>query len=90
MLADTYYSMKDYKNAGNEYRRFIKLYPDSFYIDKALFYLANALENFKNNPDFKEAYRLYKIIVDDYPESVYYNKSKERILFLERHYLKIN
>ncbi len=90
ILADTYYGMKDYRNAGDEYRRFMKKYPSSGLTDRALYFLASSLENLKSNPDFREARRLYSMITSDYPESVYYDKSRDRILYLDRHYLKIN
>jgi|GEM_PF-6446111 len=90
LLADIYYNMKDYENAAKEYRRYIKRFPGTVDYDKALFYLAYSMENYKINPDFKEAHRIYNIIIDEYPESRFYNLSKKRILHLERHYLKIN
>ncbi|HOV13918.1 MAG TPA: outer membrane protein assembly factor BamD, partial [Spirochaetota bacterium] len=90
LLSDTYFNMKDYVSASNEYRRFIQLYPESLNNDKALFYLAYSMENIQNNPDYKEAFRLYKLLVDKYPESKYRKTGKERMLHLERHYLKIN
>jgi tetratricopeptide (TPR) repeat protein len=90
LLADLYFGMKDYKSAAKEYRRFIERYPASKNYDKALFFLAYSVENYQIDPDFKEAYRIYKIIVDERPESNYYNLSRNRLLYLERHYLKIN
>ena len=90
LLSDVYFNMKDFKNAAKEYRRFIQRFPESRYYDKALFYLAYSIENFEQDPDFKEAYRLYKIILTQHPESKYNNLSKNRMLYLKRHYLKIN
>jgi hypothetical protein len=90
LLSDVYFSMNDFVNAASEYRRFIGNYPNSIDLDKALFYLAYSLENYIMNPDFKESYRIYKIIVAEYPESKYYQLSKNRMLFLERHFLKVN
>ncbi len=90
LLSDIYFNMKDYLSASNEYRRFIELFPASLYLDKALFYLAYSIENLNNNSDYKEAYRLYKELIEKYPESKYRKNSKDRILYLERHYLKIN
>lgn len=90
LLAGIYFEMKDYNTSANEYRRYLAKYPDSEFEDVALFYLAYSIENYKENPDFKEAYRLYKLLISKYPESIYYDKSKNRMLYLERHYLKIN
>ena len=90
LLSEVYYNMKDFVSAANEYRRFVENYPNSINIDKTLFYLANSIENYQLNPDFKESYRLYNIIVEKYPESKYYQLSKNRMLYLERHYLKVN
>ena len=90
LLAGIYFEMEDYNTAANEYRKYLAKYPDSEFDDVVLFYLAYSIENYKTNPDFKEAYRLYKLLVSKYPESKYYNKSKSRMLYLERHYLKVN
>nr|HQH29791.1 hypothetical protein [Spirochaetota bacterium] len=73
-----------------EYRKILNMFPETNIEDKALFYLANSLEKDKINPDYKESYRLYKILVNKFPESKYYQISKNRLLFLERHYLKVN
>ncbi|MBN2546889.1 MAG: tetratricopeptide repeat protein [Spirochaetes bacterium] len=90
LLADVYHEMKDFKSASIEYRRFMQKYPDSQKYDKALFYLAYSLESLNFNADYKEAYRLYELLIKDFPESRYYNLSKKRILYLNRHFLKIN
>lgn len=89
LLADVYFYKQDFVSAANEYRKFYENFPNSKYLDKALFFLAYSLENLDNNPDYKEAYRLYKIIKNKYPESKYYFPSIKKMLFLERHYLKI-
>ena len=47
--------MEDYKNASNEYRRFIVRFSQSKNYDKAIFYLAYSTENLPINPDFEEA-----------------------------------
>lgn len=90
LLADLYFIMKNYNNSSKEYNKFIKLFPYSKYSAKALFYLACSLENLPVNPDFKEAYRIYKIIIDQYPYTEYYLLSKNKILYLDRHYLKVH
>lgn len=90
LLADIYYNMKDFVEASKEYRRFIEQFPNSFNLDKALFYLAYSLENFEQNPDYKEAYRIYQLLNDGYPESRYYNLSRNRLFYLSRHYLRVN
>ena len=90
LLADVYYGMNDFVNSAKEYRRFINIFPLSISLDKALFYLAYSMENYTINPDFKGAYALYKLLMSKYPESKYYSLSKNRMLYLERHYLKVN
>lgn len=90
ILADLYFNFKNYEDALKHYRRFLQIFPDSIYFDKALFYLAYSLENLQINPDFREAYSLYKKIVSEFPQSDYYDLSKKRIMYLERHYLNIN
>jgi hypothetical protein len=90
LLADTYYGMNDFANAAKEYRRFTGLFPLSDSLDKALFYMAYSMESYPSNPDFKGAYGLYGLLVQKYPESRYYSLAKNRMLYLERHYLKIN
>jgi hypothetical protein len=90
ILSDVYFSMNDFVSAAKEYRRFMGNYPKSLNTDKALFYLAYSIENYAKNPDFKEAYKIYKQIISDYPESKYFQLSKNRMLYLERHYLKVN
>ncbi len=90
LLADLYYIMKDYNNSSNEYNRFIKLFPYSKYSAKALYYFACSLMNLPVNPDFEEAYRIFKIVIDQYPDTEYYLLSKDKILYLDRHYLKVH
>ncbi|HPO49053.1 MAG TPA: outer membrane protein assembly factor BamD [Spirochaetota bacterium] len=90
LLSDIFFNMGDFKSASSEYAKFIEIFPDSQDIDKAIFYLAYAMESYTINPDYKEAFRLYKLLVENYPESKYKSPSKKRILRLERHYLKIN
>jgi len=90
ILADLYYLIQSYGSAIAEYRKILNLFPETNVEDKALFYLANSLEKNNINPDYKESYRLYKTLVDKFPESKYYQISKNRLLFLERHYLKVN
>ncbi|HOF00295.1 MAG TPA: tetratricopeptide repeat protein [Spirochaetota bacterium] len=90
ILADLYYLIESYGPAIAEYRKILNMFPETNIEDKALFYLANSLEKDKINPDYKESYRLYKILVNKFPESKYYQISKNRLLFLERHYLKVN
>ena len=80
----------DYKGAITGYRKFMQDFPESNLTDKALYYLAYSLENYKVNPDYREAYRIYNIIIKNYPESKYHKPSQNRSLYLERHYLKIN
>lgn len=90
LLADLYYILKDYNNSSKEYNRFIKLFPYSKYSAKALYYYACSLMNLPINPDFKEAYRIFKIIIDQYSDTEYYLLSKDKILYLDRHYLKVH
>lgn len=90
ILADLYYLIESYGPAIAEYRKILNNFSETNIEDKALFYLANSLEKNKINPDYKESYRLYKSLVDKFPESKYYQISKNRLLFLERHYLKVN
>jgi len=90
ILADLYYLIESYGSAIAEYRKILNNFSETNIEDKALFYLANSLEKNKINPDYKESYRLYKSLVDKFPESKYYQISKDRLLFLERHYLKVN
>ena len=89
MLADIYYNMANYQKAEEEYKKFIDKFHDSDDYVKALFYYAYSLEKLEMNPDFKEAYRIYNLIVSDYPATKYYELSKNRIMFLDRHYFKI-
>ncbi len=90
LLPELYVGMKDFTIASSEYRRFLENYPNSANSDKALFYLAYCLENFKVNPDFRESKRLYEQLIKQYPESRYRDKSKERVLHIDRHYLLVN
>lgn len=90
LLCDLYFCLNDFLKAANEYKRFIKDFPYSDYYAKALFYLAYSLENLPINPDFKEAYRIYEIIIDRFADTKYFLLSKKRLLYLDRHYLKIH
>jgi outer membrane protein assembly factor BamD (BamD/ComL family) len=65
------------------------LYPAGKGEDKAMFYLAYALE-LQENPQFKEAQHFYRELLDVYPESEYVNLSRSRIGFINRHYIKVN
>lgn len=89
-LADVYYMMGNFTEAAKEYKRFYSLYPGASDVPKVLFYLAYSMENYPKNPEFDEAKRIYNLIVDNYPESVYYKQAKNRILYIDRHYLKVN
>ncbi len=89
-LADVYYMMGNFAEAAKEYKRFYSLYPGSSDVPKVLFYLAYSMENYPKNPEFDEAKRIYNLIIDNYPESVYYKQAKNRILYIDRHYLKVN
>ena len=90
LLCDLYFCLKDFFKSSKEYRRFIDLFPYSDYYAKALFYLAYSLENLPNNPDYREAYRIYQIIIDKFPDTKYFLLSKKRLLYLDRHYLKVH
>jgi len=90
VLGDLYFNLKKYSRARDEYKRFTELYPFSDEFIKALYFYALSLENLEVNPDFKEAYRIYKLIVAQYPSTIYYELSKNRILYLDRHYFRIN
>jgi tetratricopeptide (TPR) repeat protein len=89
LLADVYFNMGDYVSSASEYRRYLENFPETDRSDKALFYLAYSMENYHRNPEFKEAYRLYQKLINEYPESSYYNLAKNRVLYLDRHYLKL-
>ncbi len=90
LLCDLLFCLKNYFNSAKEYRKFINNFPYSNYYAKALFFLAYSLERLPKNPDFKEAYRIYKIIIDRFPDTEYYLLSKNRLLYLDRHYLKVH
>jgi tetratricopeptide (TPR) repeat protein len=89
-LCDIYFNMKNFSKAREEYKKFIDKYPASEMLPKALFYYAYSLESLEENPEFKNAYGIYKHILDEYPASEYYQLSKGRMIYLERHYFKIN
>jgi tetratricopeptide (TPR) repeat protein len=90
LIADIYFCLKDFIKAAKQYKRFTNLFPYSDYSAKALFYLAYSLENLPNNPDFREAYRIYQIVIDRFPDTKYFLLSKKRLLYLDRHYLKVH
>ena len=90
LLSDLYFCLKNFIKSAKQYKRFIELFPYSDYYAKALFYLAYSLENLPNNPDFREAYRIYEIIIDRFPDTKYFILSKKRLLYLDRHYLKVH
>lgn len=89
MLGDLFFNVKNYTEAIRTYKTVLSLYPAGSGEDKAMFYLAYALE-LQENPEFKEAQRFYRELLDVYPESQYVNLSRSRIGFIDRHYIKVN
>lgn len=88
-LGDLFFNVKNYTEAIRTYKTVLSLYPAGNGEDKAMFYLAYALE-LQENPEFKEAQRFYRELLDVYPESQYVNLSRSRIGFIDRHYIKVN
>lgn len=88
-LGDLFFNVKNYTEAIRTYKTVLSLYPAGSGEDKAMFYLAYALE-LQENPEFKEAQRFYRELLDVYPESQYVNLSRSRIGFIDRHYIKVN
>lgn len=89
ILGDLFFNVKNYTEAVRTYKTVLSLYPSGSGDDKALFYLAYALE-LQENPEFKEAQRFYRELLDVYPESQYVNLSRSRMGFIDRHYIKVN
>lgn len=89
ILGDLFFNVKNYTEAVRTYKTILSLYPSGSGEDKAMFYLAYALE-LQENPEFKEAQRFYRELLDIYPESQYVNLSRSRIGFIDRHYIKVN
>lgn len=89
MLGDLFFNVKNYTEAIRTYKTVLSLYPAGSGEDKAMFYLAYALE-LQENPEFKEAQRFYRELLNIYPESKYVNLSRSRIGFIDRHYIKVN
>ncbi len=90
LLADVYFSMGEYRSAADEYRRYIVRFEGADQTDKALFYLGYSLEKFSLNPDYREAVRVYERLKRDFPESEYFRHAVNRILYINRHYLRVN
>ena len=88
-LGDLFFNVKNYTEAIRTYKTVLSLYPAGNGEDKAMFYLAYALE-LQENPEFKEAQRFYRELLNVYPESQYVNLSRSRIGFIDRHYIKVN
>lgn len=89
MLGDLFFNVKNYTEAVRTYKTVLSLYPAGNGEDKAMFYLAYALE-LQENPEFREAQRFYRELLEVYPESQYVNLSRSRIGFIDRHYIKVN
>lgn len=89
MLGDLFFNVKNYTEAVRTYKTVLSLYPAGSGEDKAMFYLAYALE-LQENPEFREAQRFYRELLEVYPESQYVNLSRSRIGFIDRHYIKVN
>ncbi len=89
LLGDLNFNLKNYSESSRNYKTFISLYNNSIYYDKALFYLAYSLE-LLDEPKYKEASMFYRELVFSFPESQFVNLSKSRILYLDRHFLKVN
>jgi len=89
LLGDLNFNLKNYSESSRNYKTFISLYDTSMYYDKALFYLAYSLE-LLDEPQYKEARFFYRQLVSLFPESQFVNLSKSRILYLDRHFLKVN
>ena len=88
-LGDLQFNIKNYQEAQRAYRNFLLQYEKSNATDKALFYLGYSLE-ISELPDYQEASLIYKKLLDDFPDSQYVNIARSRLLFLERHHLKVN
>ena len=88
-LGDLFFNVKNHTEAIRTYKTVLSLYPAGKGEDKAMFYLAYALE-LQENPQFKEAQHFYRELLDVYPESEYVNLSRSRIGFINRHYIKVN
>lgn len=64
-------------------------FADSRDLDRILFALASLYE--QNGPlrDLDRALGLYKRITDEYPASIFYNRAAERIIYIERNFIRI-
>lgn len=89
IAGDLNFNLKNYSESLRNYRTFLSIYPASVNYDKALFYLAYSME-LLDNPQYREARNLYSQLISRFPESKYLNLSRSRILYLDRHYLRVN
>jgi len=68
---------------------YLRRYPQGRYADEALFFLAQAYEYYPPQRNFIKARECYQRLIKEYPESSYFTKAKERIAYIDRHYLKV-
>ncbi len=65
-FAKSYYDVKDYVTALNEYKKLIKYYPDAVEAPEAQYYMGLCLEELTK---YYEAYQAYQKIIEKYPFS---------------------
>lgn len=85
-----------YFNTGNDDTQLYDLldeygrrFPQGRYSDEILYFLGMLCERHAPIRNFTRAREYYRRVVREYPESRYFLPSRERIEYIERHYLKV-
>ncbi len=84
--------LKDFNKidrAASLYSKYIKLFPDDLLIDQIYYLLGRIYEMDSVVMDFKKSVMYYTIVIENFPSSLYWDKSKNRINYIKRHYLQI-
>jgi tetratricopeptide (TPR) repeat protein len=85
--AKTAYENKDFENALSFVNKFLEL--SNFSIDEALFLKGQILEKPFAQRNIRDALDCYKKIISSYPQSDFWDKSDERIKYIQRFYFNI-
>lgn len=85
--AKTAYENKDFENALSLVNKFLEL--SNFSIDEALFLKGQILEKPFAQRNIRDALDCYKKIISSYPQSDFWDKSDERIKYIQRFYFNI-
>ena len=66
-----------------------RVFQDSRNLDRVYFAIASIYEHIGPSRDINRAIFYYRKIIDTFPASIFYNRSRDRIVYLERNFIRI-